>query len=124
MSNFSVNVSVTALYVADQSDPDNRRFTFAYTISIINGGSELVQLIARHWQIADGDGKVQEVRGLGVVGKQPLLQSGEKFEYTSWASLSTPTGTMKGEYFCVTDQAEFFEVQIPEFMLTMPRTLH
>ena len=89
-----------------------------------NTGAAGVQLIARHWFITDGEGEVQEVKGLGVVGQQPLLRSGEHFEYTSWATLPTPAGTMRGEYFCVTEDAQFFQANIPEFALVMPRTLH
>jgi ApaG protein len=110
--------------LADQSDPDNRQFAFAYTVAIKNTGTASIQLIARHWFITDGDNDVQEVRGLGVVGQQPLLRAGEQFEYTSWATLPTPAGTMRGEYFCVTEEAQFFQAPIPEFALVMPRTLH
>jgi ApaG protein len=81
-------------------------------------------LIARHWIITDGENEVQEVRGLGVVGQQPLLRPGEQFEYTSWATLPTPMGTMRGEFFCVSEDAQFFQTPIPEFALVMPRTLH
>jgi ApaG protein len=108
----------------EQSDPDNRQFAFAYTITIRNSGTAGIQLIARHWFITDGNNDVQEVRGLGVVGQQPLLRAGEQFEYTSWATLPTPAGTMRGEYFCVTEDAQFFQAPIPEFALVMPRTLH
>jgi ApaG protein len=93
-------------------------------VTIRNTGAVGVQLIARHWFITDGEGEVQEVKGLGVVGQQPLLRSGEHFEYTSWATLPTPAGTMRGEYFCVTEDAQFFQANIPEFALVMPRTLH
>jgi len=108
----------------EQSEPDNSQFAFAYTVTIRNTGTASVQLIARHWFITDGDNDVQEVRGLGVVGQQPLLRAGEHFEYTSWATLPTPAGTMRGEYFCVTEEAQFFQAPIPEFALVMPRTLH
>lgn len=124
MANFSMHVAVKVQFVEDQSNPDNRQFTFAYTMTIRNDGLASAQLIGRHWLITDGEGNVQEVRGLGVVGQQPLLKPGEQFEYTSWATLPTPVGTMKGEYFCMSDQAEFFEAPIPEFALAMPRTLH
>ncbi|HAT38895.1 Co2+/Mg2+ efflux protein ApaG [Polynucleobacter necessarius] len=119
-----MTITVKAQYLPEQSDPDNRQFAFAYTVTIRNTGAASIQLIARHWFITDGDNDVHEVRGLGVVGQQPLLGSGEHFEYTSWATLPTSAGTMRGEYFCVTEEAQFFQVPIPEFALVMPRTLH
>ena len=119
-----ITVAVSPQYLPEQSDPDNQQFAFAYTVHIRNTGACAIQLIARHWQITDGDGDVQEVRGLGVVGQQPFLKVGEDFEYTSWATLPTPTGTMRGEYYCVTEDAQFFEAAIPEFALLMPRVLH
>jgi ApaG protein len=124
MNPHEINITVKSQYLPEQSDPDNRQFAFAYTITIRNAGASSVQLIARHWFITDGDNDVQEVRGLGVVGQQPLLRAGEHFEYTSWATLPTPVGTMRGEYFCVTEDAQFFQAQIREFALVMPRTLH
>ena len=124
MNPHEISITVKTQYLPDQSDPDNRQFAFAYTVTIRNTGTASVQLIARHWFIADGDNDVQEVRGLGVVGQQPLLRAGEQFEYTSWATLPTPVGTMRGEYFCVTEEAQLFQAPIPEFALVMPRTLH
>jgi len=124
MNPHEISITVKTLYLADQSDPDNRQFAFAYTVTIKNTGTVSIQLIARHWFITDGENDVQEVRGLGVVGQQPLLRAGEQFEYTSWATLPTPAGTMRGEYFCVTEEAQFFQAPIPEFALVMPRTLH
>ncbi len=119
-----ITVNVRPQYLPEQSDPNNQQYAFAYTVTIRNTGTASVQLIARHWLITDGEGEVQEVKGLGVVGQQPLLRSGEHFEYTSWATLPTPAGTMRGEYFCVTEDAQFFQATIPEFALVMPRTLH
>ena len=124
MKTHEISITVRTQYLPEQSDPDNRQFAFAYTITIRNSGQTSVQLIARHWFITDGDSDVQEVRGLGVVGQQPLLRAGEQFEYTSWATLPTPAGTMRGEYFCVTEEAQSFQAPIPEFALVMPRTLH
>ncbi|MDO8715004.1 MAG: Co2+/Mg2+ efflux protein ApaG [Polynucleobacter sp.] len=124
MNPHEISIKVKTQYLPDQSDPDNRQFAFAYTVTIRNTGAASVQLIARHWFITDGDNDVQEVRGLGVVGQQPLLRAGEQFEYTSWATLPTPVGTMRGEYFCVTEEAQLFQAPIPEFALVMPRTLH
>jgi ApaG protein len=124
MNSHEIRISVRSQYLPEQSDPDNRQFAFAYTVTIRNFGTTPVQLIARHWHITDGDNAVQEVRGLGIVGQQPLLREGEQFEYTSWATLPTPAGTMRGEYFCVTEDAHFFQAPIAEFALVMPRTLH
>ena len=124
MNSHEIRISVRTQYLPEQSDPENRRFAFAYTVTIRNIGETPVQLIARHWYITDGDNEVQEVRSLGVVGQQPLLRTGEQFEYTSWATLPTPAGTMRGEYFCVTEDAQFFQAPIAEFALVMPRTLH
>ncbi|WP_114690324.1 Co2+/Mg2+ efflux protein ApaG [Polynucleobacter necessarius] len=124
MNPHEMSITVKAQYLPEQSDPDNRQFAFAYTVTIRNTGMASIQLIGRRWFITDGDNDVQGVRGLGVVGQQPLLRSGEHFEYTSLATLPTPAGTMRGEYFCVTEDAKFFQVPIPEFALVMPRTLH
>jgi ApaG protein len=111
-------------YLEDQSDPDNARFVFAYSVTMKNTGTVAAQVISRHWVITDANDHVEEVRGLGVVGYQPLLQPGEQFEYTSGTSLVTPQGTMHGEYFCVAEDGEQFEAKIPEFVLSLPRTLH
>lgn len=100
------------------------RFVFAYTISIRNIGSVAAQLISRHWIITDGNGTVQEVRGLGVIGNQPLLKPGESFEYTSGCALSTPVGTMRGSYQMTAEDGTRFEAPIAEFTLAMPRVLH
>ena len=108
----------------EQSDPDARQYAFAYTFTIRNTGQVTAQLISRHWIITDSENQVQEVKGLGVVGNQPLLPPGEKFEYTSWAVIATPVGTMRGFYFCVAEDGERFEAPVPEFVLRMPRTLH
>jgi ApaG protein len=124
MSQYQFSVASQTRYLPEQSDPDRRQYAFAYTLTIRNTGQVPAQLIARHWVITDSDDKVQEVRGLGVVGHQPLLQPGEQFEYTSWAVIETPVGTMRGEYFCVADDGERFEAPVPEFTLQMPRTLH
>ena len=124
MNPHEISITVKAQYLPEQSDHDNRQFAFAYTVTIRNTGTASIQLIARHWFITDGDNDVQEVCGLGVVGQQPLLRSGEHFEYTSWTTLPTSAGTMRGEYFCVTEEAQFFQAPIPEFALVMPSTLH
>ena len=111
-------------FIPEQSDPDNERYVFTYTITIKNVGDTPAQLISRHWIITDANNEIQEVRGLGVVGKQPLLKPGESFEYTSGSVLPTPIGTMKGTYQMVADDGTPFEAEIPEFVLAIPRILH
>ena len=108
----------------EQSDPDAGVHAYAYTVTIQNTGDIAAQLIARHWLITDAEGKVDEVRGLAVVGHQPLLKPGESFEYTSWTRLSTPQGTMRGTYFCMTEDAYLFEAAVPEFLLAQRAALH
>ncbi len=121
---YAVRVDVTTQYLADQSDAAANRFVFAYTINITNVGTVPAQLISRHWLITNAEGEVQEVRGLGVVGHQPLLQPGEHFEYTSGCALATPVGTMKGSYQMTAEDGTQFEAPIAEFVLSMPRVLH
>jgi ApaG protein len=121
---YDVAVSAHTQYLADQSDEANARYVFAYTITIRNAGSVAAQLISRHWIITDAQGLVQEVRGLGVVGAQPLLAPGESYEYTSGASIATPVGTMRGSYQMVAADGTRFEAQIPQFTLSVPRVLH
>lgn len=121
---YRIEVSPMPHFIPEQSDPDNDRYIFAYTITIRNTGEVPAQLVSRHWIITDAHNEVQEVRGLGVVGKQPLLQPGESFEYTSGSSLTTPIGTMKGSYQMVAEDGTHFEAEIPEFVLASPRALH
>jgi len=121
---YLIEVSAAPQFIADQSDPENDRYVFAYTITIRNIGSVAAQLISRHWVITDAHEEVQEVRGLGVVGEQPLLQPGMAFEYTSGCALATPIGTMKGSYQMTAEDGTQFEAAIPEFVLAMPRVLH
>ena len=121
---YEVSVSATVKYLPDQSDEKTGRYVFAYTISIRNTGSATAQLIGRHWIITDSQGLVQEVRGLGVVGNQPVLRPGESHEYTSGTAIATPVGTMKGSYQMVADDGTRFEAAIPEFTLSVPRVLH
>ena len=120
------HIAVTAQtqYLPDQSDEQGQRYVFAYTITIRNAGRVAAQLISRHWIITDAQGLVQEVRGLGVVGAQPLLQPGERFEYTSGASIATPVGTMRGSYQMVAEDGVQFDAPVPEFTLSVPRVLH
>ncbi|MDP2870337.1 MAG: Co2+/Mg2+ efflux protein ApaG [Methyloversatilis sp.] len=119
-----ITVSVQTRYIEEQSDPDESRFVFAYTVTIANTGTVPAQLISRHWVIRDAADSEQEVRGLGVVGQQPLLKPDEKFEYTSGCALTTPVGTMGGTYQMVAEDGTQFEAVIPEFTLAMPRVLH
>jgi ApaG protein len=121
---YTIDVSAAMQYLAEQSDEAAGRFVFAYTITLRNTGSVAAQLISRHWIITDAQGLVQEVRGLGVVGAQPLLEPGESFEYTSGASIATAVGTMKGSYQMVATDGTRFEAPIPEFTLSVPRVLH
>lgn len=124
MKPFDMSVVVQAQYLADQSDPASQAFVFAYTVRITNSGQRPAQLISRHWVIVDGHNDREDVRGLGVVGQQPLLAAGETFEYTSGCPLKTPVGSMRGTFLCVGDDGVPFDVAVPEFVLAMPRTLH
>jgi len=121
---YEVAVSAVPKYIAEQSDPANDSYVFAYAITIENVGTVAAQLISRHWIITDAAGEVQEVRGLGVVGRQPLLQPGEKFEYTSGCQLETPVGTMRGSYQLTAVDGKQFDAEIREFTLAVPRVLH
>ena len=121
---YEITVTVRTAYLPEQSDESINRYVFAYTITIANTGTMPAQLISRHWIIADGEGSVQEVRGLGVVGEQPLLKPGESFEYTSGTAISTPVGSMKGIYQMVAEDGLRFDATIPEFVLSVPRVLH
>lgn len=124
MAAYEFTVSVKTQYLEEQSEPERSHYVFAYTITIKNTGQVAAQLISRHWVIIDANNHREEVRGLGVVGHQPLLKPGEQFEYTSGTALATPQGTMAGSYFCVAEDGEQFEAKVPEFVLTLPRTLH
>jgi ApaG protein len=124
MSKPQFTSTVSVRHLPEQSDPQNSQHAFAYTVTIRNSGDVTGQLIARHWVITDTNGQVQEVRGLAVVGHQPLLKPGETFEYTSWTRLETPQGTMRGTFYCMTEDAEPFDAAVPEFGLTLPSALH
>jgi ApaG protein len=119
---FTCSVAVRPL--PEQSQPDAGQYAFAYTVTIHNTGDVTAQLIARHWVISDARGHTEEVRGLAVVGHQPLLKPGEQFEYTSWTRIGAPNGTMRGTFFCMTEDARPFEAPIPEFGLTLASSLH
>jgi len=124
MAKYEFSVTVSPRFLAEQSDPENERYLFAYTIRIVNSGDTTAQLVSRHWIITDANQHVEEVRGPGVVGEQPRLAPGEAFEYTSGCPLTTPFGSMRGSYQCVADDGTSFDVPIPEFLLSVPRTLH
>ena len=121
---YQIDVSVNTAYLADQSDPSSDRYVFAYTVTIANIGTISAQLISRHWVITDAENVTQEVKGLGVVGEQPLLRPGESFEYTSGTAMATPVGTMRGTYQMVAEDGNKFDAEIPAFTLSMPRVLH
>ena len=121
---YHISVSVNTTYLEDQSDPTSDRYVFAYTVTIANAGNVAAQLISRHWIITDAENVAQEVKGLGVVGEQPLLRPGESFEYTSGTAMATPVGTMRGSYQMVAEDGNKFDAEIPVFTLSMPRVLH
>jgi ApaG protein len=124
MSKPEFTCTVAVRHLAEQSDAEAGLYAFAYTVTIRNSGDVTGQLIARHWIIGDANGHTEEVRGLAVVGHQPVLKPGETFEYTSWTRLKTPQGTMRGTFFCMTEDARPFEAPIPEFGLALASSLH
>lgn len=119
-----IRITVKPEFWPERSRPEASQFAFAYTIELVNEGSAPAQLRSRHWIITDAAGQVEEVQGEGVVGKQPKLSPGERFEYTSWAMLKTPFGTMRGTYEMVRPDGTTFQAVIGEFMLTQPHALH
>jgi ApaG protein len=121
---YEIAVAAHATYVADQSDPSRDQYVFAYRIKVTNTGTVSAQLMNRHWIITDGEHRVQEVKGQGVIGQQPVLKPGESFEYTSGTQLPTPVGTMRGTYQMVAEDGHAFEATIPPFTLSVPRILH
>ncbi|MBL0285604.1 MAG: Co2+/Mg2+ efflux protein ApaG [Zoogloea sp.] len=120
----SIEIKTACRFIPEQSDVEAERYVFAYHITIRNTGSVSAQLMSRHWIITDAEGAVQEVKGAGVVGQQPVLQPGQQFEYTSGCTIASPVGTMKGSYQMVTEDGTSFDAPIAEFTLAMPRTLH
>ena len=120
----SIAISARVQFIPGESDAAKRRYVFAYTITIRNTGTVAAQLVSRHWIITDADDEVQEVKGAGVIGEQPMLKPGESFEYTSGAAIATPVGTMRGSYHMVAEDGVEFDAPIPEFALAMPRVLH
>lgn len=117
-------VEATPHYIENQSSVEEHRFVFAYTISISNAGSNAAKLLSRRWLITDANGKIQEVKGEGVVGEQPYLRPGEVFRYTSGAIIETQVGVMQGEYLMISDEGEHFNAPVPKFTLSVPRVLH
>lgn len=130
MSKYQFRVDVVPRYLAEQSDPEQSVYAFSYTITITNVGEIGAQLISRSWNVNDANGHTERVRGLGVVGHQPLLQPGQSFQYSSGTRLRTPTGTMHGSFFCVAEDGEKFDIDVPMFILDAlsaddgRRTLH
>jgi ApaG protein len=121
---YDVRIGVDTFYVDEQSEPEQNRYVFAYTITITNTGSVPAKLLSRHWIITDANNKVQEVKGLGVVGEQPYLEPGESYRYTSAAMLETPVGCMQGSYQMLADDGVTFDAPIPAFNLSTPHILH
>lgn len=119
-----IAIAARTAFIPDQSDAESGRYVFAYTITITNNGTVPAQLVSRHWIITDANNQVQEVRGLGVVGEQPLLRPNESFQYTSGTAIATPVGTMRGSYQMLAEDGVQFDASIPEFTLSMPRVLH
>ena len=124
MSRPEFTSEVRVQYVPEQSQPPEGPFAFAYTVTIRNSGDVTAQLVARQWLITDAQGQQEEVRGLAVVGHQPLLKPGESFEYTSWTRIATPHCSMRGTFFCMTEDARPFDAAVPEFQLVFPGLLH
>ncbi|MCM2321282.1 MAG: Co2+/Mg2+ efflux protein ApaG [Pseudomonas sp.] len=126
MAKYRFQVEVQPQYLPEQSAPERDLYSFAYTITITNTGEVPAQLISRHWIIADARGHIEEVKGLGVIGQQPLLKPGQAFQYTSGCRLRTASGTMHGSYFCVAEDGSRFETEIPAFVLDdgASRVLH
>ncbi len=124
MSKPEFTCTVQVQYLPEQSQPPDGPFAFAYTVSVRNSGDITAQLVARHWTVTAADGQREEVRGLAVVGHQPLLKPGEAFEYTSWTRIATPSGQMQGIFHCMTEDAQAFQAPVPLFDLVYPGMLH
>lgn len=119
-----IQIEAVPQFIEGQSSPEDNRYVFAYTVTITNSGSVPAKLLSRHWIITDANGKVQDVRGEGVVGEQPYLKPGETFRYTSGAMIETSVGVMQGNYTMRSDDGDQFNALIPKFTLSVPRTLH
>lgn len=121
---FRIHIHIETAYLDAQSEPEDQRYVFSYTITIRNEGTQAAQLVSRHWLITDSNGKTQEVRGKGVVGEQPHLRPGQSFRYSSGAIIETPVGTMQGSYQMRSDEGLTFDAPIPAFRLAMPGIVH
>ncbi len=121
---YQVDVSVATRYLPEQSQPEQSRFAFAYTVTIVNSGELSAKLLSRHWLITDGDGRVQEVRGAGVVGQQPLIEPGDSHTYSSGTLIATHVGTMQGSYQMLAEDGKRFDADIAPFRLAVPGSLH
>lgn len=121
---YNIQVSVESQFIEKESDPEQSRYVFAYTVTIVNEGSVSAQLLARHWIISDAEGRTQEVKGEGVIGEQPHLEPGEGFQYTSGTILDTPLGVMHGTYQMIAGDGQHFDAEIAPFRLADPRVLH
>ncbi|MDD2059167.1 Co2+/Mg2+ efflux protein ApaG [Pseudomonas sp. GD03860] len=121
---YQIDVSVVTRFLKEQSDPENDRFAFAYTITVENNGTVPAKLMSRHWLITNGDGQVEEVRGAGVIGQQPLIEPGKSHTYSSGAVISTKVGTMQGTYQMLTEDGKHFDAIIAPFRLAVPGALH
>lgn len=124
MSRANLTIQVVPQYLEDQSHPERSEYAFSYAVTVFNTGDVAAQVIGRHWVITDAMGKVQEVKGLALVGHQPLIQPGAQFDYSSWTMLDTPHGMMQGEFYCVTEDVRFFEATIEPFALARSKSLH
>jgi ApaG protein len=124
MSQAQLSVTVLPRYLEEHSQPAQHEYAWSYTVTIVNTGLVAAQVVGRHWVITDATGQVEEVRGLALVGHQPLIPPGEKFEYTSWTRLATPHGEMKGTFFCMSEDARWFDTEVPAFVLTRAHSLH
>ncbi len=124
LENHNIVVNVQTVFVEAQSEPEEDRYVFAYTIKITNEGAQPAKLLTRHWIITDSNGKVQEVKGEGVIGQQPYLQPGEFFQYTSGTVIETPVGSMQGSYQMLSDDGSHFDAEILPFSLSVPKMLH
>jgi len=124
MSNYDIQVHVSTQYIETESNPESNRYIFSYTITIENHGNTPAKLISRHWIITDANNRIQEVKGKGVIGEQPLLKPGEAFTYTSGTMLETPVGSMQGSYQMVADNKHYFDAIIEPFSLALPRILN
>ena len=122
--NNEISISIDTTSLHQESDPENNKFYFLYTVSITNKGNIGAKLLSRHWVIEDANGKVQNVKGEGVVGDQPYINPGGEYQYTSGTFLETSLGTMKGSYQMINDSENYFDAEIPEFVLTIPRVIH